>query len=204
MRSLSTHDFQAEREFHFEQPARSFLAIVDLDSYPGYVSANADRLDLLQHLSHEMGALTATMWEVPEALLRLELIWTPDDWTNDRYLKGGRRARARGSVRSSGRLCLGNDEQLLDRAHHLRGNLLRAGGKRHPHLLLVPSGIYNVAVYNGIPSGSRADPAISYTITLRHNPHPAPRLHPIRLMGLASPEQESDRIFADRIGHKNP
>ena len=94
MRSLLTHDFQLEREFHFEQAAHSFLAIVDLESYPGYVSENADRLDLLQHLSHEMGALTATMWEVPDALLRLQLIWTPDDWTNDRYLKGGRRPLA--------------------------------------------------------------------------------------------------------------
>jgi hypothetical protein len=203
MRSLLTHDFLLEREFHFEQAAHSFLAIVDLESYPGYVSENADRLDLLQHLSHEMGALTATMWEVPDSLLRLELIWTPDDWTSDRFLKGGRRPLASGSVRSSGRLCLSNDEQLLDRAHHHRGNLLRAGGKRHPHLLLVPSGIYNVAVYNGPPRTSR-EAAIAYTIILRHNPHPPPRLHPIRLMGFAPMEQTSDPIFSERIGRKNP
>ena len=182
MRSLLTHDLRSEPECRFEQRAGSFLAIVDVDSYPAFVSKKADRLDVVQHLSHEMCTLTAAMWEVPDAILRLHLIWAPDDTVNDRLLKSGRRAFAGGAVRTFGRLGIANDQQLLDRAHRPEGNLLR-GGRNAPHLLLVPSGVYHLGVYGKAPR-TPSTGEIEYTVVLAHHPHPAPRLQPVRLNGM--------------------
>ena len=183
MRSPLTHDLRSERECHFQQRAAAFLAIVDVDSYPTYVSQQADRLDVVQHLSHEMCTLTAAMWEVPEALLQLHLIWAGDDTINDRLLKSGRRAFAGGAVRTSGKLGLASDQHLLDRAHRPDSDLLKGNRHHHAHLLLVPSGVYDLAVYGKAPRTPSSD-SIEYTIVLSHHPHPRPRLQPIRLNGL--------------------
>jgi hypothetical protein len=186
MRGHSTHDFQLERELRLDFHAGAFLALVDPESYSGFVAPRADRLDLLQHLCHEMESLTAMMWEVPDALIRLHLSWASDDWSSERLHRPGLQPIANGSIRSSGQLCLANDAQLLASARDRRRDLLNRAGKNSPYLLLVPSGVYDISIYNGL--GSRFplkdSPSIGYTVVLNYHPHPAPRLHPVRLNGL--------------------
>jgi hypothetical protein len=191
MRSQLTHDFRAEREQVFELRSTSYVAIVDIDSYPAFAAEGFDYLDLMQHLCRETDALTAMMWETPDALLRLKLVLAPDHRVMEQMYGAGRRVLAAGSVRSFGRLCLTSQERLLDCAGHRDHDLLRTGRAADtvsPHLLLVPSGVYDVAVFSGrAPRGSGQGTnagALDYTVILRHYPHPAPRVAPVRLAGL--------------------
>jgi hypothetical protein len=192
MRSPPTHDFRVSRDYHFPQRATSFVAIVDLDSYPAFVADHADRLDLLQHLCGQMQALTATMWETPEALLQLEVIWAPDDQAGERLKHTGHRGVADGYVRTDGHLCLMGDDQLFAGRRPRRDprRIKALGDELKPHVLLVPPGVYGVSIFTGLASetGPKKDSTIGYTVVLRHHPHPAPRLHPVRLRGLASGE----------------
>ena len=176
-----THDFYQQRERHLELNASTFVALVDLDSYPGFIAETADRLDLLQHICHEMEALTATMWEVPEGMIRLHVVWTADNTIDDRHLHGCRQALANGVVRTNGDLCLANDEHLLAQARHRAGDLLRIGGKNPPQALTVPPGIYSIAVFGD--ARVQAQDPIQYTVLLVHHAHPGPRLQPVRLNG---------------------
>ena len=99
-----TYDFRREREFSFEHPTQACLALVDLESYPAapeFADRNFDRLDLLQHLCTQMDALTATMWETPDANLRLRFLWAPDQHIVNQLSHSGHHVFAAGWVRSS-------------------------------------------------------------------------------------------------------
>jgi hypothetical protein len=173
----AAHDFTQAPEYSLDLSARAFLALVDLETYPTFVSAKADRLDLLQHLCHQMEALTATMWEVPAGEVNLQLHWQADDPAR---ASRGDTPLASGNIRTSGRLGLLNDETLLAAARNPRSNLAR---RQHVHQLVLPAGIYAVTVRNA----PQHPAAITYAVTLNHHPHPPPRLQPIRLGGLARP-----------------
>jgi hypothetical protein len=191
MRSNLTHDFREDRELVLEHRSHTYLALVDLESYPAFARKSLDYLDMLEHLCRQMEALTATMWEVPDGTLRLKFVLTSDQAVGDRLYQTGHRVVAGGSVRSYGKLCLASHDRLFASARQRNRPLLhhrRSADARSPRLLLVPSGIYGVTVFSGTSASSRwmgEKDEIDYTIVLRHNPHPAPRLHPIRLPGLA-------------------
>ena len=192
------HDFTQASEYSLNLAARSFVALVDLESYPAFISEKADRLDLLQHLCHQMEALSATMWEVPAGPVNLQLHWQPDD---SRRAPHGLPPLASGTLRTSGRLALLNDEILLAAARNPQSNLARRQGV---HQLELPAGIYTVSIRNA-PKHSAA---ITYAVTLNHHPYPPPRLHPVRLGGLARPlasylTPESD-VLEKFASHKVP
>lgn len=183
---LAKHDFRLKREYCFRHQLRDCLAIVDLDSYPPFVDAGADRLDLLRHLCLQGQALTAMMWETSEARLNLRFVLALDHREAGDLGGSGHRVFADGWVRTGGRLCLVGQDRLLDSAGHRKRDLLyerRAAGLSSARVLLVPPGIYAVTVFSG-PGGAAAN----YNVVLRHHPHPAPRLQPVRLSGLAPTE----------------
>ncbi len=184
MRSSFTHDLRREHEQVVEHRPGVYLAIVDLDSYPVFTAENADRLDLLQHLCRQAQALTAVMWEAPEKTLRIKLLLTDSHLPGQQLGEVGRHVVFTGWVRSDGRLCLANQELLLnssrDRARDLPARS-RLPAERRSRLLLVPPGLYAVGVFAGLP-GARLGP--DYTVVLRHYPHPPPRIAPVRLSGL--------------------
>jgi hypothetical protein len=177
-----TYDFRREPEFTFEHSAQSCLALVDLESYPASPHANGrnfDRLDLLQHLCVQMDALTATMWETPDANLRLRLLWAPDHHVVDQLHTSGHHVFAAGWVRTGGRIGLTSQDRLLDSARRgdpfLRTGYFRGAGR--VRTLLVPPGTYDVIVF----AGKAGCEDLDYTVVLRHYPPPPPRLQPVRL-----------------------
>ncbi len=185
MRSSPPHDFRLEREHHLTQRAGAFLAVVDLESYPPFIAAKADRLDLLQHLCRQTRTLTAMMWEVPEGSLHLHLLWTDNDQTAQSLQQGGHGRVADGWVRSSGRLCLTGDDRLL--ALSRRRQAPPGARSKKEALILTPPGIYAVAAFKGTASRAGSEKVrAGYTLVLRHYPHPGPRLLPVRLGALIS------------------
>jgi hypothetical protein len=189
MQARLTHDFRAQRDALFQSESRVCLAVVDLETYPTFVSKKADHLDLLQHLCAQMEALTATMWEVPDMPLHLRLLFARDHREGEELARSGHYIIAAGRVRTFGKLCLVNQERLLDCARHKDHDLerrCRATEAHCPHLLLVPPGIYEVTIYSGsVPVGRGGPPsevgALDYNVVLRHYPHPPPRFAPVRL-----------------------
>jgi hypothetical protein len=208
MRSYLTHDLRNDRELVFAQQAATSLAIVDLESYPTFVAPQADYLDLLQHLCGQFDALTAAMWEVPDALLRISLTLAFDQRPAARLTDDGHRFISSGWVRTDGRLALVTQDRLLDCARHRKHDLLHgprtAPETEQSHLLLVPPGVYGVTVFSGSPhhgryDGERRAEAVHYAVVLRHSPHPAPRVAPVRLRNFfATARQDLDNVIGMR------
>ncbi len=191
MRRYLSHDLGEERDLRFAHQAKTYLAIVDLESYPGFVAEKPDHLDLLGHLCRQMDSLNAVMWETPSTTLNLRLLFT-DGPRLSNELARTQRIVFDGCVRTlNGQLLLTDDEQLLDVARRRDHDLLRgrtfASEARRPHLLSVPPGVINIGVFCGRPAPSDIPELvrspIHYTILLRHYPHPAPRVAPVRLTG---------------------
>jgi hypothetical protein len=177
-----TYDFRRETEWSFQHASRACLAIVDLESYPAFIAEKSDGFDLLGHLCTQMDALTATMWETPDANLRLRLILARDDRAVGNLHQSRHHVFAAGWVRSSGRLCLADQEQLLHSARRRGRGLLkprRFSKAGPPRTLLVPPGTYDVTVFSGVAEGGKDEP--NYIVVLRHHPPPPPRLQPVRL-----------------------
>ena len=175
-------------------PSCESVSIVDLDSYPPFVSEQADRLDLMAHLQQQMDRLTAFVWDVPEGPLHLRLHVTDDHRAMERLTYQSRPPSASGTVRTHGKLCLAGPQRMLECARDDSHGLLKGGSKARsarPHLFTVPPGIFYILVYyqwprppddhaNGAPS---ADRSRHYDVYLHHYPHPAPRVSPVRLPG---------------------
>lgn len=170
--------------------AKTYLAIVDLESYSSFAGEKADHLDLLSHLCGQTEALHAVMWETPSDSLNLKIRLTAGSRLNSELMRTHRLVFD-GCVRTaSGQLCLTDDEQLLATSHQRGRDLLHgkaATDTRCPHILNVPPGVINVAVFCGrsrireFPDFSRAK--VDYTILMRHYPFPPPRVAPVRLTG---------------------
>jgi hypothetical protein len=170
--------------------AKTYLAIVDLESYPSFANENADHLDLLGHLCGQTEALHAVMWETPSDVLNLKLRLTGGQRLSHELTRTHRLVFD-GCVRTSnGQLCLTDDEQLLATSRRRDRDLLHgkaAAETRCPQVLNVPPGVINVAVFCERSKGPHVpelDHAkVDYTILMRHYPFPPPRVAPVRLTG---------------------
>ncbi len=170
--------------------AKTYLAIVDLGSYPTLDIENADHLDLLSHMCHQTQALNAVMWETPSSTLNLKIRLTNDSRLSNELTRT-HRIVFDGSVRTTnGQLCLTDDEQLLSASHRRNRDLLRgkaATEAKCPQVLNVPPGVINVAVFcrraPGFDVPELHQDKVDYTILMRHYPFPPPRVAPVRLTG---------------------
>src|SRR6201995_837431 len=112
MRRYLSHELEMGGQETFEHRAKSFLAIVDLESYPSLRETGADRFDVLAHMCRQAQALTAVMWETPDDTLRLKFMLT-DRSRQSNELHRTHRLVFDGCWRTtSGQLCLTDDEQL--------------------------------------------------------------------------------------------
>lgn len=195
MRSYSTHTLQVDGEAVVSHSGREYLALVDVESYPSFVSKEVDHLDMMAHLYGQMKALTAVAWGAPGKMLNVRFVLTEHDRTADHIALSECRTTASGWVRTSGRLCFTSHDRLFDCAHHQTHSVLRKERlpkDSRPHVLAVPPGIYSVQIFyhypfpygGGIASGPSAKPKIHFTVILRHYAFPAPRVAPVRLPGL--------------------
>ena len=190
MRRYITHDLEMEGGLSLTHRAKTYLAIVDLESYASFASEEADRFDLLSHLCEQTEALHAVMWETPADTLNLKIRLTAGSRLNSELMRTHRLVFD-GCVRTAnGELCLTDDEQLLATSRQRGRDLLHgkaATETRCPHILHVPPGVINVAVFCGrsqardFPDFSRTK--FDYTILMRHYPFPPPRVAPVRLTG---------------------
>jgi len=170
--------------------AKTYLAIVDLESYSCFAGEKADHLDLLSHLCEQTEALHAVMWETPSDTLSLKIRLTSGPRLNAELMRTHRLVFD-GCVRTAnGQLCLTDDEQLLATSRQRDRDLLHgkaAAETRCPHILNVPPGVINVAVFCGRSKASDfpdfSPPKFDYTILMRHYPFPPPRVAPVRLSG---------------------
>ena len=194
MRAYSTHTLHPGEDTVVSQSPHGSLAFVDLESYPTFVGAKADHLDMMVHLQNQMNALTAFAWDVPDRPLNLRVILTGDHKAMERVTFSNRPPSASGTVRTFGDLCLVGNDRLTDCARNPRHDLLKANRlpkESRPHVLHVPAGIFYILVYYRFPYPDGNHPAFAtqsdakhdYTIFLHHYPHPAPRVAPVRLTG---------------------
>jgi hypothetical protein len=207
MRHYLSHELKMGGQETLEHRAKSFLAIVDLESYPALRNRQADYLDVWAHVCQQAQALTAVMWETPQDTLRLKFMLT------DRARQSGELMRTHrlvfdGCVRTSGQLCLTDDEELLAGARRGHRDVLdgRAVAKeRQPRVLNVPPGVINVGVFCGRSQGPRIpeleETKIDYVVLMRHYPFPPPRVAPVRITGGLIPwagEESSEQAWGGR------
>jgi hypothetical protein len=208
MRRYLSHDLEKDRDQTIVHQAKTYLAIVDLESYPSFAGEGADHLDLLSHLCGETQALHAVMWETPAAVLNLRFLFTRDLALSNQLMRTHRLVFD-GCVRTtSGQLCLTDDEGLLATGRQRDRDLLHgkaAPDIRCPRLLNVPPGVISVGVFCGRPRTSDAPElsrsTIDYTILMRHYPLPAPRVAPMRISGGLIPwagEEPSEQAWGGR------
>jgi hypothetical protein len=190
MRRYLSHELEMGGQETFEHHAKSFLALVDLESYPLLDDKKADHFDVWAHVCRQAQALTAVMWETPADTLRLKFILT-DRARISNELNRTHRLVFDGCVRTTnGQLCLTDDEQLLAGARRGDRDLLHGrwvAKERKPRVLNVPPGVINVGVFcersHGIHIPELAHVKIDYTVLMRHYPFPPPRVAPVRLTG---------------------
>jgi len=142
---IETLAIDQEREFS-HAPGES-LAFVDVETYPVFVGAEADRLDMMAHFSEQMRALTVLSWKAPEAARRFRILITEDDFVIDRISHANPRQIASGNLRTYGVLCLATHEHLFECARHSSYDLLqvtRRSKTAQPMRLDVPPGIYAI------------------------------------------------------------
>ncbi len=123
--------------------AKTYLAIVDLESCASFAGEKADRFDLLSHLCRKQTeALNAVMWETPCDTLSLKIRLTAGARLNTELMRTHRLVFD-GCVRTAnGQLCLTDDEQLLASSHKRGRDLLHgkaAKETRCPHILQGPA-----------------------------------------------------------------
>ena len=195
MRFYSTHTLQVGEGVVLSHSGHEYLAVVDVESYPSFVSKDVDHLDMMAHLYGQMKALTAVAWGAPGQTLNIRFLLRQDDRTADHIALSECLTTASGWVRTNGRLCFTSHDRLFDCAHHRTHDVLREERlpkNARPHVLAVPPGIYSVQVFyhfafpygGGNPSEPSAKPKVHFTVILRHYPFPAPRAAPTRLPGL--------------------
>jgi hypothetical protein len=190
MRRYLSHELEMGGQESFEHRAKSFLAIVDLESYPSLGDRQADYLDVWAHLCQQAQALTAVMWETPADTLRLKFMLT-DRARQSNELTRTHRLVFDGCVRTtSGQLCLTDDEELLAGARRGDGDPLHgraSATERKPRVLNVPPGVINVGVFcersSGVAIPELDHARMDYVVLMRHYPFPPPRVAPVRITG---------------------
>jgi len=210
MRRYLSHELEMGGQETFEHRAKSFLAIIDLESYPSLRESGADRFDVLAHMCRQAQALTAVMWETPEDTLRLKFMLT-DRSRLSNELHRTHRLVFDGCVRTtSGQLCLTDDEQLLAGSRRGDRDVLHGGKvsiERKPHVLNVPPGVFNVGVFcersHGIRIPELEHTKIDYVVLMRHYPFPPPRVAPVRISGGLIPwagEEAAEQAWGGKFG----
>jgi len=210
MRRYLSHELEMGGQETFEHRAKSFLAIIDLESYPSLRETGADRFDVLAHICQQAQALTAVMWETPEATLRLKFMLT-DRARLSNELNRTHRLVFDGCVRTtSGQLCLTDDEELLAGARRGDRDVLhgrKVSEERRPHVLNVPPGVINVGVFceraHDFHIPELEHTKIDYVVLMRHYPFPPPRVAPVRLTGGLIPwagEEASEQEWGRKFG----
>jgi hypothetical protein len=190
MRRYLSHELEMDGQQTFDHRAKSFLAIVDLESYPPLADRKADHLDVLTHVCQQAQALTAVMWETPGDTLRLKFVLTDRPRLSNEMTRTHRLVFD-GCVRTiNGQLCLTDDEQLLAAAHRGQRDPLRGRAvspERQPRMLIVPPGVINVGVFcersTGISIPELEHSRVDYVVLMRHYPFPPPRVAPVRITG---------------------
>jgi len=190
MRRYLSHKLEMGGQETLEHRAKSFLAIVDLESYPALGHRQADYLDVWAHVGRQAQALTAVMWETPSDTLRLKFMLT-DRAQLSMELTRTHRLVFDGCVRTtSGQLCLTDDEELLAGARRGDGDPLHGHAwsrERKPRVLNVPPGVINVGVFceraSAVDIPELEHTRIDYLVLMRHYPFPPPRVAPVRLTG---------------------
>ena len=211
MRRYLSHELEMGGQETFEHRAKSFLAIIDLESYPSLRETGADRFDVLAHICQQAQALTAVMWETPEATLRLKFMLT-DRARLSNELNRTHRLVFDGCVRTtSGQLCLTDDEELLAGARRGDRDVLhgrKVSEERRPHVLNVPPGVINVGVFcershHDFHIPELEHTKIDYVVLMRHYPFPPPRVAPVRITGGLIPwagEEASGQEWGGKFG----
>jgi len=210
MRRYLSHELEMGGQETFEHRAKSYLAIIDLESYPSLRESGADYLDVLAHVCQQAQALTAVMWETPEDTLKLKFMLT-DRARISNEMHRTHRLVFDGCVRTtSGQLCLTDDEQLLAGARRGDSDVLHGGRvslERKPHVLNVPPGVINVGVFcersHGFDIPELAHTKIDYVVLMRHYPFPPPRVAPVRITGGLIPwagEETSEQAWGGKFG----
>ena len=209
MRRYHSHDLEMGGHETIDHHAKRYLAIVDLESYPSFIGAKADHLDVLTHMTRETEALHAVMWETPGATLKLKFLLTESAQISNDLLRTHRLVFD-GCVRTlNGQLCLTDDEELLAAARRKDGDLLHgkaASEARSPHVLQVPPGVISVGVFcersNGHSSPELRRARADYTVLMRRYPFPPPRVAPVRLTGGLIPwagEEAASKPWGGRL-----
>jgi hypothetical protein len=194
------------------------LALVDVETYPAFVGAKADRLDMMAHLSEQMRALTVLSWKAPETARRFRLLLTENDFLVERIGRSHPAQIASGNLRIYGRVCFATHEYLYDCARHRTHDLLKIGARSkipRPQLLEVPPGVYAVTLYyhapfqegQDVPETRGSETEIDYTVILRHYAFPPPRVAPVRLSAGFLPwvgEEAASEAFGGATSHKAP
>jgi hypothetical protein len=212
MRRYIAHDLEIGGTLSLAHQVKTYLAIVDVESYTPLDIEKADYLDLLSHMCGQTQALNAVIWETPSDTLNLKIQFT-DNGRLSNELTRTHRLVFDGSVRTTtGKLCLTDDEQLLATSHRRNHDLLRGkitSEARCPHVLNVSPGIINVGVFcrrSGITDVPELNnDKVDYTILMRHYPLPPPRVAPIRLTGGLIPwagEEAASRAWGSGHGPK--
>jgi hypothetical protein len=217
MPDLDVEPLTIDQEREFSHAPGESLALVDVETYPVFVGAKADRLDMMAHFSEQMRALTVLSWKAPEEASRFRLIITEDDYLIDRISRTTPMQIASGTLRTYGILCLATHNHLFHCARHRTHDLLqvtRRSQAAQPEKLEVPPGVYAISLYYETPFHTHygqdrmsPGPEIDYTLILRHYAFPPPRIAPVRLSAGFIPwvgDEAAAQAWAGRGSHKNP
>jgi hypothetical protein len=193
MRSPPVHHLTFDIQETFSHKAGSYLALIS-ESYPTFVSEQADGLDMRAHLQRQTQALTVLAWDVRQPVSRIRMVVIPENEPLERLMPSGRQPFAQGWLRTFGRLCLTGNERLESCAHDRISDFLHSDEKTaRPRVFDVPPGTYSVMIYTGIDSatnGTAHPESPSDILILRHYPFPPPRVAPVRLGGLTMPKDD--------------
>ncbi len=194
------------------------LAMVDVETYPAFIDAKADQLDLMAHFSNQMQALTVLSWKAPEKARRFRLVVTEDDRQVERIGRSNPAQIASGNLRTYGQVLLATHEHFFNCARNRDGDLLQADSLAkidQPQLLNLPPGVYAIALYYHAPfrqlivdSGAAGQGAqIDYTLIMRHYAFPPARVAPVRLSAGFIPyagEETASEAWGRVTSHKAP
>ena len=169
------HDFAQDPELIFSHsPDPAYLAIIDLESYPPYVSESLDYFGMIEHLGRQMGMGHAVAWGCPESDLSIRIRFSTD--YPDAEMKEPYCAAFHSWLETSGSLCFVSHDELYNSATTLdrRLNDGDSGPEAYrPRQLFLPDGIYCASVFRHFPwyEGDQEAPylndGVNYSVVLR-------------------------------------
>ena len=169
------HHLEAEREIVFKySPDAAYLAMVDLKSYPFFVSENLEYEAMFEHLGRQMTACTCVAWGCPEGDLVIRVVFTHEPGAFEAVTNYA--AGIHGWIRTQGRLCFCSHRELWRCAREGGWDVFDGPDSPEiflPRELIVPAGIYSLTVFRHFPwfEGAQDAPylnqGVHYTLILR-------------------------------------